>query len=438
MATGGDIGIAGRALIESVSIETTTVNGLGDADTFNLYAGHGLGLDVFGGGPSGSDHAHLVSNDTDIEFLFGGTLTAVGGMNANLIGIETARLEAGTGNVTFRDDGIPAHYQVTPTDANTATVQVSDFFPVLDVLNTGRLSIDKAQPTGPDGGDTLTVALSPAGETVTVTDSMVQVTAGATLKTIEFTTSNINSLRVLGDTGADTFNVTPSTVLPIFIDGGDPIGGTIVGVDADNIIVTAANGNITFNPGPEVDEGSVTVSARAPVSYDHIERTNVNGDAGGSEIDFTNRGRGDSEIRVTSPDDNQTSLAVNGTATFTFTNLGDDACVAMAVGDGDDRIIFDGSAGTFDQEYQVNGGGGNNQITFESAGPFTTGTINFDGSNTGSFSINPTVNFNQVQNITWTTQVTNVVVNGSTGNETITVNDIGNGNTRIQSTNGRH
>src|SRR5262249_17597315 len=84
--------------------------------------------------------------------------------------------------------------------------------------------------------------------------------------------SGAEALTVNGNAGSDTFNVTPSSIVAMFIDGGDPVGG----LPGDAINITTGAG-VTFNAGPGTDEGSLVVGANQPVSFDHIESVSVTG-----------------------------------------------------------------------------------------------------------------------------------------------------------------
>ena len=86
-----------------------------------------------------------------------------------------------------------------------------------------------------------------------------------------------------GNAGSDTFNVTPSPTVAMFIDGGDPVG--VKPGDLLNII--AGGSTVTFNAGPETDEGSFVVGANQPVSFDHIESLGITG-SGPAVINGTN------------------------------------------------------------------------------------------------------------------------------------------------------
>ena len=81
------------------------------------------------------------------------------------------------------------------------------------------------------------------------------------LETVNFT-AGTKALQVFGEEGNDTFTVT-SGAIPVFIDGGDPIGV----LPGDLLTVLGAVG---FFTGPENDEGGF-LTGGANVSFDHIE-----------------------------------------------------------------------------------------------------------------------------------------------------------------------
>ena len=71
---------------------------------------------------------------------------------------------------------------------------------------------------------------------------------------------------MFGLEGNDTFTVTAGPI-PVFVDGGDPIG-VKTPVGGDTLIVALAD---VFAPGPEADEGGILSGTNQPVSFDHIE-----------------------------------------------------------------------------------------------------------------------------------------------------------------------
>ncbi len=79
---------------------------------------------------------------------------------------------------------------------------------------------------------------------------------------VSFAGGNVEALSILALQGADTITVTPGAI-PVFVDGGDPVGV----LPGDQLIVNAAVG---FFAGPESDEGGVLTGGE-DVSFDHIE-----------------------------------------------------------------------------------------------------------------------------------------------------------------------
>src|SRR5690606_2231243 len=78
--------------------------------------------------------------------------------------------------------------------------------------------------------------------------------------------STMEAMNVFGREGSDNFTVAPSGI-PIFIDGGDPIGL----VPGDSLAILAMGAAVAFFAGPENDEGTLQVAAQAEVSFDRIE-----------------------------------------------------------------------------------------------------------------------------------------------------------------------
>ena len=224
-------------------------------------------ITLSGGDPSGSDTATLLDTANPIEVRLGAyyaTVSSVGLGSIALPGVETVSLGAGAQDIAVMGTSDPYRFEVTPRGPNEATVQIAGAAPVVYTSNTGQLNI----VGGGTPGDTLAVNLSHTDETVTVTGSLVQVTAGALLKAVNY--SGMESLVVNGRAGDDTFNVSPAAI-PIFIDGGDPIGV----LPGDRLVLDAGGGAVTFAPGPENDEGGFDVETNAPVSFDHIESVAV-------------------------------------------------------------------------------------------------------------------------------------------------------------------
>ena len=61
------------------------------------------------------------------------------------------------------------------------------------------------------------------------------------------TCSGAESPQVNGQAGSDTINAIPSAIVPIFIDGGDPVGSS----PGDPLNIFAGGGSVTYDAGPE-------------------------------------------------------------------------------------------------------------------------------------------------------------------------------------------
>ena len=80
--------------------------------------------------------------------------------------------------------------------------------------------------------------------------------------------SNIEGLQVAGLEGNDTIQVRPGLTVPVFVDGGNPIGDG--DTQADTIVLMPV-GFFAIEAGPEVDEGGMFNPPNQRVSWDHIE-----------------------------------------------------------------------------------------------------------------------------------------------------------------------
>ena len=174
------------------------------------------------------------------------------------------------------------------------------------------------------GDDTLVVNGSADADTIAVGGAAVAITGR---RTVNYT--GAEHLTVNGNAGSDTFNVTPSSAVAIFIDGGDPVGVK----PGDLLTIIAGGSPVTFNAGPETDEGSFEVGANQPVSFDHIELLAIDG-SGPAVINGTN---GPDAITVIARDASTHAAAADGVQDFTVSvNTGPDL-LFLNVGSLDDQ-----------------------------------------------------------------------------------------------------
>ena len=160
-----------------------------------------------------------------------------------------------------------------------------------------------------------------------------------------------------GFAGSDIFDVTPASAVSIFIDGGDPVGVK----PGDLLKINAGGSSVTFNAGPETDEGSFEVGTNQPVSFDHIELFAIDG-SGPAVINGTN---GPDAITVIARDAS-THASANGVQDFTVSvNTGPDL-LFLNVGlltinalSGSDQVTVQAPApnnAVWDVDVTINGG----------------------------------------------------------------------------------
>ena len=141
-----------------------------------------------------------------------------------------------------------------------------------------------------DGSGAVTgVTLVNPGSGYTAGDSLTIAGGNGAFAVPMSSAPTLEALAVYGLEGNDLFNVTAGE-LPVFFDGGDPIGQT----PGDRFNVLAGSQPVAFESGPEPDEGGILVGGNARISYDHIEAGQVT-DASCALILGTN---GDDDITI--------------------------------------------------------------------------------------------------------------------------------------------
>lgn len=277
VVSGTSLQLAGRAIVNTSGISAVSVILLDGVDSTDITSSASPYTTLVVSGAAHEDGVILRGNGTALSVSIDALQTVITGAglastSVTLTGVERAELRNNAGNITFLSSLANNHYEVAPTGANTAAVSIIGLRPAFVTDNTGTLSIND----GVSGdSDTLSVILSAASETVTIDSTQVTVTAGATLKSIRYSATNIEALRVNGKEGSDSFNVT-SGAIPIFVDGGDPIGET----DGDAVNVISSGGLVTLEAGPESDEGGIVVGTNARMSFDHIESASITNSGG--------------------------------------------------------------------------------------------------------------------------------------------------------------
>jgi hypothetical protein len=283
---------------DSISIDT----GDGD-DAVTVTPGSGITINVDGNNPSASDVLTFLGQGGAITLdLASSTISEAGMGPVSFTGIENLTLDAGNAALTINNTtGVDA-VTVRPTSANSATMSVTSNPTQFNLTNVATLTV-----AGLAGDDDLTVNGTSAGETIAVTDALVTVGGLLTVNHMGF-----DALTVNGEEGDDTFDVTASATLPIFINGGDPIGS----MPGDTLNVSSG-GTVTFDQGPENDEGTVTVTTNQPVSFDKIESLTIVGN--GTNNATVNGTNGDDDITIIGNTVPATAPGADGSAANDFT-----------------------------------------------------------------------------------------------------------------------
>jgi len=292
------------------STTALVIEAAGGDDTVSVSPSTAVFVDVHGGQPDASDVVVFNGGGAAVTIdLAALTVTEFGFAPVSLTGAEEVNVNASGADVSVR--GTPDDDDVTysPTGAHAGQLKLAGLNTLFKLTSVGDLDIDAL------GGDNTLTANGTAGAEIIGVDGVLQtVTVGGLQAVNDY--SNIDALIVKGHQGDDTFNVTPSATVPIFIDGGDPIGTT----PGDQLNVNAGVNPLIFEPGPENDEGSFLVGTNERVSFDHIEGL---GTIGGLPVVILGT-NADDDITVIARD-NSYDAAADGVQDFTVSvNAGPD------------------------------------------------------------------------------------------------------------------
>ena len=201
-----------------------------------------------------SSAANTVNLDADVSTQgFVATVQSGGPDNisvSNLLPSGEVDLIGGTGgdNISLRGDTIQGTVHISnPTGLETVTI---------------------------DGSNTS------AAHVISVSDSSV-----TGLGTATYTLANLKTLSVIGGTAFDNFTVTPSTTVPITIDGGPTSGAS---TDRLDVTTTNATGtSLSLQPAAN-ETGTFTFTNRQPINFTRFGTITPNiGDLSGTACSVT-------------------------------------------------------------------------------------------------------------------------------------------------------
>ena len=356
-------------VVSTPGVDELRLNGLAGDDSFQIPGNHpyASGVVIDGGESGGRNELFFRGTGTavtvDLEVVpqftpTFATVTQAGFGSVFTRGVDLASVRTVGGDLTViatpGDDTIT----VTPTGTDSAITSVAGVIPVIDGSGIGSFTVDADA-----GNDTVRVVANEGTNAIAVSDAAVTVDA---LETVNLATANLEALEVSGEQGDDTLTVTPSATVPIFIDGGDPIGAV------GDTLALIANDTSMFWPGPEGDAGGFDIDGLETVSYDHIERLTVTDPVGNDLVatvmgtqdddDITAQGQAVNNVDVTVNDGPVASYIGVGTLTLLGKNGDDDfttdinvAALAVTINvdgglptAGSDELRVTGVAGTAD------------------------------------------------------------------------------------------
>ena len=303
LASGTGIQLLGRAPITIANMEAVSIRtGAGD-DEVIITPSADVAFDVQAGAPSASDVLAFNATGTGaVTVDLGNANVSQTGMAAvTYSGVELLNIDAGNQPLTVLGTNGDDTLIVQPLTADSGSVRVDGMPPSVAYSN---IQADAITVNGGAGQDRVAVYGTSLSDTFDVSGSSVQV-GGQTVDVFA------ESLAVYGLEGEDTFNVTPSATVPIFVDGGDPIGET-----PGDVLNIFAMGPAIVEAGPQSDEGAVIDGGKQRVSFDRIEGINVLGGGGGGGPAVVMGTNGDDSITVIARDDS-THAGADGVQDFT-------------------------------------------------------------------------------------------------------------------------
>ena len=260
-------------------------------------------------------------------------LGVVSSTNSGLKTVTTSASE--TENVSVTATAGDDTLMVTPQTTSQVTVAANGQGPIVTANAVASFTV-----AGGGQSDTVIVNGTAGNDAIAADANMISVkdAASVTRQVVHYVAE---ALTLNGLAGTDVFTVTAGSV-PIFVDGGDPIGGT-----GDALIVTPGATSL-INTGPEDDEGSVMIAGNSLISFDHIESLSTGAtSSAGATINATH---GPDSITITAVD--TPGLPTPGARDFTVT-----------VNAGLELLFTDTPA------LSVNALGGNDEITLRTPAP---------------------------------------------------------------------
>lgn len=288
----GGVKLNSRLLVNQANIETLQLEGFAGDDRFTLVPAISASIYTtmnFNGGDQASaagDRVDLVGNNGGVDDLvtISGQTVSLGGKTVVGNGIEDIRLDTLTGNDTLTYNGVEGVTEfisvVGSTTGGSGKISVPNVvnlsFTKAEhiVVNGNEADSDTLTFVGTNNADKFFIHLEAVGSGA---DPVLVLQNGGTLLTLDNYT-NIQTLRVNGMDGADTFNVYTAEIgvgRNLFVDGDLPAGKK-KSTDKLNVFYTPPRPAIIHSAATQdPDAGLVDLNygaARYLVQYDGIEQ----------------------------------------------------------------------------------------------------------------------------------------------------------------------
>ncbi|MBC8354746.1 MAG: SBBP repeat-containing protein [Planctomycetes bacterium] len=292
------IGLNDRVPIITQGIVNYTLRGLEGNDSFGIFDGLGLSVEVEGDGPDDNDLLTFIT-DAAVELDLESSQFIVTGRVFPFSGIETLQLNSDGLDITGTN--LDDRFEFAPLSTLRGKVHLDGYGTDIEFRVEGPVTLD-----GLGGADALNVVGTPEPETIVLSDlgAPKSVTVGERLPAFH---EGFEAVSVDGREGVDVVRVRmfDELSIPVFVDGGNPIAQSEVCVPNLVLLGPTLPTDCTVHPlpdghgdkleielvnfgalpafavdvlqyeGPENDSGSYQFGAGASVSYDQVEITDI-------------------------------------------------------------------------------------------------------------------------------------------------------------------
>ena len=319
--------------VDPTQVANLVLKGLDGQDTFNVFGSVFVGgyasVAIEGSGPDTSDTLNLNAPNLPAVAMDLGQSTVLGYTGTlRYSGLETINLDAANASLSVTATTDSDTLVVTPF-SNGGTFQNNGVSPVVNYTSVLANTLNVNMLTGLD---TLVVNATASNDTITANVPTGIVNTGTLGGIVSFGGGTVEALTLNALQGNDAITVT-SGLIPVFVDGGDPIG------PAGDTLNVLADISVLFLPGPESDEGGFVLDESEWVSFDHIEAITVGDTGTPGDLAVTVCGTNDADtITMIGQGANAVTVSVNDGPAILYTGL---TSLALEGKLGDDNIQVD-------------------------------------------------------------------------------------------------